>query len=143
MPETALWTLIVGLIVLALGLTYKIADYRQTLKRTNDDLSAARSEISTLNKKYNKQIQDIQISHETRINELTETISNLRNKDKFIKQNGLLWLPNDPEPFCLNCFETRDEEVHMFHFTQLIPRQNLWLCQTCGNKRPAHKNPNP
>jgi uncharacterized protein YoxC len=80
MPEASLWTLVIGLILLALGLTYKIADIRHTLKRTKDELSATRSEITTLNEKYNKQIQDIQMQNNARIEELTKTISNLQTK---------------------------------------------------------------
>jgi DNA repair ATPase RecN len=78
MPESSLWGLIVGLILLALGLTYKNADIRQTLKRLLDELSAARSEISTLNEKQQKQIQDIEMDYQTRIDELSNTASGLR-----------------------------------------------------------------
>lgn len=82
MPESSLWALIVSLVLLALGLTYKNADLRHTLKRIRDELSAARSEISSLNEKQQKQIQDIEMNHQARIKELSDVISNLKDQSK-------------------------------------------------------------
>lgn len=80
MPETSLWGLIVGLILLALGLTYKNADIRHTLKRIRDELSTARSEITSLNEKQQKQIQEIEVNHQARIEECAKLASGLKLK---------------------------------------------------------------
>lgn len=78
MPESSLWGLIVGLILLALGLTYKNADIRHTLKRIREELSTARSGITSLNEKQQKQIQDIEMDHTARIDELSNSKSDLQ-----------------------------------------------------------------
>lgn len=78
MPESSLWGLIIGLILLALGLTFKSADLRHTLKRIRDELSAARSEISSLNERQQKQIQDIEMGYQARIDELSHIATSLR-----------------------------------------------------------------
>lgn len=147
MPEASLWTLIISLVVLALGLTYKIADFRHTLKRTKDELSAARSEIATLNEKQNKQIQNIQMQHDTRINELTETISNLeskiaKRKTDFIYHANLLWLPNDLVPFCHRCYEVDGKEIHMSTLGKPGDKLYSFLCPACSYNASVVKHPN-
>lgn len=77
MPELALWSLVIALAVLAFGLTLKIADKRRTIKNLQKEIDAARSEINTLQDKFNKDITDIKELNNRKINELTETISNL------------------------------------------------------------------
>lgn len=80
MPEISLWGLVTALAVLAFGLTLKIADMRRTVKNLQKEINTARSEIKTLNDKFNKDISDIKELNQRRINELTETISNLEKQ---------------------------------------------------------------
>jgi len=92
MPIASLWTLVISCALLALGLTYKIAEVRHTLKRTQDELSTARSEIAMLNEKQNEQIQDIQMQYNARIKELTETVSTLE-KEKSARTSDAMTQP--------------------------------------------------
>ena len=82
MPTASLWTIFIALAMYAFGVSLKNAEIRHTLKRVRDELSAARSEISSLNEKQQKQIQDIEMNHQARIKELSDTISNLKDQSK-------------------------------------------------------------
>ena len=48
MPTYAMWTLIVSLIILSLGLALQVAQLKLSLKQTNDDLDRVVKEIATI-----------------------------------------------------------------------------------------------
>lgn len=59
MPEYAMWTLIVSLIILAFGLALTVAELRHRLKVSEDEPRRLRSEIEMLKEKHDKEISDI------------------------------------------------------------------------------------
>jgi len=95
MPATAIWSLVTGLVLLALGLTYKWVENSHGLKlsekeadrlrtalaaleetRKNESLSF-RAEIDTLNEAHNKEISDIKETHQRIAEETHLKLANL------------------------------------------------------------------
>jgi len=62
------------------------------------------------------------------------------NKKKFIRYNDLLWLHNDPVPFCLRCFEADKKTFHMFIKIEGNPPR--YKCPQCGYYPKPSKYPN-
>jgi phage shock protein A len=56
MPETAMWTLIVSLVIFSLGVTLKAVEYRASLDKANKDITDLRAEVATLNQKYEQAV---------------------------------------------------------------------------------------
>lgn len=95
MPTSAIWSLIISLVLLALGLTYKIVELTHALKlsekeadrlrtalstleenRKNETLSTE-SEIDAIKEVHNKKISDIEELHQRATTELKKEIKNL------------------------------------------------------------------
>jgi len=70
---------------------------------------------------------------------LVAYILHKRPKYKFTRFNDLLWLHNDPIPFCLNCYEANNNAFHMFVKAQTDPPR--YKCQHCGYYPKASKHP--
>jgi hypothetical protein len=62
-----------------------------------------------------------------------------RPKYKFTRFNDLLWLHNEPVPFCLRCFEANNKAFHMFVKIEGNPPR--YKCQHCGYYPKASKHP--
>ena len=92
MPIAALWSLIVGLVILALGLTYKVVEFSHALKlsdkeadrlgarllaleetRNNEALSS-KAEIDVLKEAHNKEISDIKELHNAELDKFSKHI---------------------------------------------------------------------
>jgi DNA-binding transcriptional ArsR family regulator len=78
MPEYAMWSLIVALIILALGLALKVAQLTHRLDDIKKKSASAESEFHSFQKQKDEEISDIKKLYDTRINELTKTISDLQ-----------------------------------------------------------------
>lgn len=62
-------------------------------------------------------------------------------KKKFIRYNDLLWLADDPRPFCLPCNEKdKKKEYHMHPAGNNIPPR--YKCPHCGYYPKPSKHPN-
>ena len=69
--------------------------------------------------------------------DIKETESKPRND--FIHHNDMLWLHNDPVPFCLPCHEKDKKEFHMF--VKIPGNPPRYKCQHCGYYPKASKHP--
>jgi hypothetical protein len=109
--------LFISLIAYSASLTLKHIKYKATIQNLNETLSATRSELASFDEKKNQDISNIKKIADTRINELTETNSMLQEqlfqKTKFIHSGSLLWLLDDPIPFCFRCWECDKQGIHM------------------------------
>lgn len=141
--------LFVSLISYAAILTLKHIEYRATVKRLNEDLSAARAELAAFDEKKDQEISTIMKMHETRIEKLTETISDLQGrlsqKTKFIHSGGLLWLPGDATPFCSRCHEADNKQIHT-KIRKIRRGDNSadnfrYTCPQCGLAAPLSQHP--
>ena len=65
MPEYALWTLVVSLIIYSLGLTYKITSLSHSLKLVNDEINRFIEQISILKQDQDKTISGLSELHKT------------------------------------------------------------------------------
>lgn len=65
MPEYALWTLVVSLIIYSLGLTYKITSLSHSLKLVNDEINRFVEQISILKQDQDKTISGLSELHKT------------------------------------------------------------------------------
>lgn len=100
MPETAIWSLITGLVLLALGLTYKWVENSHGLKLSEKEVDRLRAvldtleetrknealsfgaEINSLKEAHNKEISDIKKTHKAEIDKLSEHNSSLNETEK-------------------------------------------------------------
>lgn len=80
MPVSALWSLVVGLTLLALGLAYKIGEVTHRVDRINKEAETLKSELDTLQKKKDTEISNIQELYKREADELRKEIT-------FIKDN--------------------------------------------------------
>ena len=81
MPEYALWTLAVSLIVLSLGLSFKVAELSHLLKLTNKEINSSIKQARALNKRYNEEISNRSKFNDTAINKI---ISNHNKELEFL-----------------------------------------------------------
>ena len=65
MPEYALWTLVVSLIIYSLGLTYKITSLSHSLKLVNDEINRFVEQIGILKQDQDKTISGLSELHKT------------------------------------------------------------------------------
>jgi regulator of replication initiation timing len=79
MPEYAMWSLIVGLIILVLTLILEIVDLRQRLKVSKNEPSRLRSELDMLKEAHDKEISDIKELNKREMKELTEKLKKVHN----------------------------------------------------------------
>jgi Skp family chaperone for outer membrane proteins len=77
MPEYAIWTLIVSLTCLALGLVLKCRDLSSRLKNSENEQNSLQSELDTLKEAQNKEISDIKKDHKKKTDELRNKIRKL------------------------------------------------------------------
>lgn len=77
MPESALWSLIVALIMLSFGLALKVAQLTHRLDAISKKSTSAESEIKSLQYKKDEEISDIKKLYDARIKELSDTISHI------------------------------------------------------------------
>jgi predicted RNase H-like nuclease (RuvC/YqgF family) len=94
MPESALWSLIVALIMLALGLALKVAQLTHRINDLSKKFESSDSEFQSFQKQKDAEITNIKKLHDTRIDELSETISQLtaqlnNTKKEISPQNDL------------------------------------------------------
>jgi archaellum component FlaC len=80
MPESAMWTLIVSLVILSFGLVLKVAELRHRLKVSENEPNRLRSEIETLKKRYNKEISEIEELNKREMEKIKEESSNSTHK---------------------------------------------------------------
>lgn len=115
MPELSLWGLVIAFGMLAIGLTLKNTDIRRRLKHAEEDLSRARSKAQPSEKRFNKEIADVKELYERQINELSQTIADLKSgipeKPKFTYNNNLLWLSDDLASYCPSCYEIDGKQI--------------------------------
>lgn len=106
MPTPAIWSLVVSLLVLSLGLTYKIVELSRNLKLSDKDCDSLRSklsaseerrdkesvsvrmEINSLKETHDKEISDINKFNETEVKKLIERISELELAPWQVKHKG-------------------------------------------------------
>ena len=77
MPESAMWALIVSLVILAISLALKIVQLEHRLKLSENEPSRLMSEMAMLKEEHNKEISDIKELNQRKIEELTEQINNI------------------------------------------------------------------
>jgi len=124
MPEISLWALVIAFAVIAFASTLKIAGFRRTIKHLEEELSAARSEERALKIPDDNDIQDIKSINDHGRDKAVFT------SDEPIHFNNLLWLENDPAPFCPRCYEVDRKKVHM-QLRQYLNRPNRFWCPGC------------
>jgi hypothetical protein len=112
MPEAALWSLIIALAMLCLGLTLKNAELRFRLKKLEKDTPRTGPEVDPINKLEDKKI--------TTIGENGEALYH----------NNLLWFSADNTPLCPRCYEVDKTRVHMKLKTFLV-RPAQYICPRC------------
>lgn len=114
MPVSALWALVISLIGLALGLTYKWVENAHALKladkeadrlrtaltaleetRKNETLGAG-AQMDALKKAHNKEISDIKELHQRTVEELKTNISELSNKTHKESASEVKYLTTGP-----------------------------------------------
>jgi len=78
MPEYAMWTLIVSLVIFAFGLALTVAELRHRLKVSENEPNRLRSEIEMLKKRHNKEISDIEELNEKEIEKIKKNLIILR-----------------------------------------------------------------
>lgn len=137
--------LFISLISYSALLTFKHIEYRATIKRLDKELTAARAELATFDQKKNQSISDIKEISDTRINELIEENSTLKSKlaeySKFISHNNLLWLPDDPMPFCFRCWDVGRHPVHMEEYHGRDGK-DYYTCPKCNYSSIHSEHPN-
>jgi hypothetical protein len=77
MPEYAIWTLIVSLTGLALGLVLKCRDLSSRSKNYENEQNSLQSELDNLKEAQNKEISDIKKDHKKETDELRTKIRKL------------------------------------------------------------------
>jgi hypothetical protein len=98
MPIAALWSLVVGLALLALGLAYKIGELTHRVDRINKEAETLRSELDALQKSKDKEISDIKELHQRETEELRNKLETAIHKTTstqhnfcFIDNGNLKW----------------------------------------------------
>lgn len=95
MPEYALWTLVVSLIILSLTLSFKVASISHSLKLMDKEIDSFIKEIATLKKKHNIEISSLSQLNDASMNKIiikhNRELGILFNKiSKLQKPEGLL-----------------------------------------------------
>ena len=72
MPEYALWTLVISLIMLSLGLCFRIAELSHLLKLTNKEINSSIEQARALNKRYNEEISNRSELNDAVMNKILE-----------------------------------------------------------------------
>jgi hypothetical protein len=105
MPVAALWSLVICLAGLALGLAYKVAEFTHRVDRLNKEAETLRSELDTLQKSKNKEISDIKELHQREAAELRKELEKLIHDNplnKFVFRFGVFW-DKTGKPYCPDC----------------------------------------
>jgi hypothetical protein len=79
MPESAMWTLIVSLVILSIGLALKIVQIEHRLNLSENEPSRLRSEIAMLKEEHNKEISNIKELNKREMEELSEKLKNVHS----------------------------------------------------------------
>jgi len=101
MPISSLWSLIVSLALLALGLTYKIAELTHRMDSISKESEALRSELDALQKSKDKEISGIKELHQREVDELRKKLVqpagifkySLKNVDNDIRDLAMKLFP--------------------------------------------------
>jgi len=72
MPEYALWTLVVSLILLSIGLSCKIAELLRRSQLTDEEINGFVKQITSLNQKHNKEISNHSELNDAVMNKILE-----------------------------------------------------------------------
>jgi hypothetical protein len=95
MPISALWSLVICLTGLALGLAYKVAELTHRADRINKEAETLRSELDTLQKSKDKEISDIKELHKGEIEEISNRLKMTSHKNTpnfgFVDNGELKW----------------------------------------------------
>lgn len=79
MPPYAIWSLIVGLVLLALGLSLKLADVKFTLKRTEKDFDRVVKEIAFIKNHQDEAIPTLPQFNNTEVDKILNEYRNQIN----------------------------------------------------------------
>ena len=77
MPESALWSLVVALAILALGVTLKAVEYRRSFYEADKEASDLRSEMAALKKENEETIARITKLHENNTAHLVRAVQEI------------------------------------------------------------------
>jgi len=115
MPISALWSLVICLAGLALGLAYKVAELTHRSDRLNKEAETLRSELDTLQKSKNKEISYIKATHQTELKKIVEHNKPLKETDNNLTEvhekvlELLFQKPSPIENLCKTLNLTREE----------------------------------
>lgn len=82
MPEIWVWGLLASVILLAIGVSFKAAEFRFELKLADQVITRLWKEVDTLNKRNNQSIPDKQ---EPKVGTTKKLINTIHNQDPFHK----------------------------------------------------------
>jgi gas vesicle protein len=101
MPDSAMWTMIVSLVILALAKTLQVVELKGSLKLMDEEFKRFLSEINALKKRTQETVSDIKKDHDRSIKEVTESyaqeIENLKKNMEHIKQTSFMLLVKRPK----------------------------------------------
>ena len=80
MPEYALWSLVIALIVLALGVTLKAVEYRRSFDKADKEASDLRSEMAMLKNKNEQAIARMTKLHEDDTAHLVKAVQEINSQ---------------------------------------------------------------
>lgn len=72
MPESAMWTMIVSLVILAFAKTLQVVELKGSLKLMDEEFKRFFSEIDTIKKRAQETVSDIKESHDRSVKEVAE-----------------------------------------------------------------------
>jgi uncharacterized protein YdcH (DUF465 family) len=101
MPESAMWTMIVSLVILCFGITLRLTKAEHSLKLMDEEFKRFLSEVNSLKKTTNKTVLGIKESHDRTVEEITkrytQEIENLKKNMEHIKQTSFMLLVKKPK----------------------------------------------
>jgi 5-methylcytosine-specific restriction endonuclease McrBC GTP-binding regulatory subunit McrB len=127
MPIAALWSLVISLSLLALGMAYKLAELGHSLKKVNEDADGLRkklssfeesakneslcfrAEIDSLKETHNKEISDIKELHQRETEKLRKEIDKLSHIE--IAPDTAVVLPNEQVGILKTIYKQDNQQI--------------------------------
>jgi hypothetical protein len=144
MPEYAMWSLIVALIILALGLALKVAQLTHRLGEVKDKSASAETVFKTSQDTKNKEIADIKKLNDTIVSELNKKITELSHSQppksitKDFPINKLIWSATKYSDIGLRVDDCPRCEQHEL---KLLHDSNFYYCPESLNNNCQIKFP--